>query len=67
MFLLRKLMAATALNDMNIGMGFALIALSLVPLTGYAGELNLAPLAFGAIGAIIAFHVGVRGSSSTAT
>ncbi len=63
MFLLRRLMAATALNDMNVGLGFALIALSLVPLTGYAGELNLAPLAFGAIGAIIAFHLGVAGSS----
>ena len=63
MFLLRRLMAATALNDMNVGMGFALIALSLVPLTGYAGELNLAPLAFGAIGAIVAFHNGVAGST----
>ncbi len=63
MFLLREIMAATALNDMNVGMGFALIALSLVPLTGYAGELNLAPLAFGAIGAIIAFHFGLAGSS----
>jgi branched-chain amino acid transport system permease protein len=63
MFLLRRLMAATALNDMNIGLGFALISLSLVPLTGYAGELNLAPLAFGAIGAIVAFHNGVAGTN----
>ncbi len=63
MYLLRRLMAATALNDMNIGLGFALVSLSLVPLTGYAGELNLAPLAFGAIGAIIAFHVGIAGSN----
>jgi ABC-type branched-subunit amino acid transport system permease subunit len=63
MFLLRRLMAATALNDMNIGLGFALIALSLVPLTGYAGEMNLAPLAFGAIGALVAFHNGVAGST----
>jgi branched-subunit amino acid ABC-type transport system permease component len=63
MYLLRRLMAATALNDMNIGLGFALIALSLVPLTGYAGELNLAPLAFGAIGAIVAFHNGIAGST----
>jgi branched-subunit amino acid ABC-type transport system permease component len=63
MYLLRRLMAATALNDMNIGLGFALIALSLVPLTGYAGELNLAPLAFGAIGALVAFHNGVAGST----
>lgn len=63
MFMLRELMAATALNDMNTGMGFALLALSLVPLTGYAGEVNLAPLAFAAIGTIVAFHVGAAGTS----
>jgi ABC-type branched-subunit amino acid transport system permease subunit len=64
MFLLKNIMATTALNDMNIALGFALVSLSLVPLTGYAGELNLAPLAFGAIGAIIAFHVGTKGPST---
>jgi branched-subunit amino acid ABC-type transport system permease component len=64
MFLLKNIMATTALNDMNIALGFALVALSLVPLTGYAGEINLAPLAFGAIGAIIAFHVGTKGPST---
>jgi branched-subunit amino acid ABC-type transport system permease component len=41
---------------------FAIIALSLVPLTGYAGEINLAPLSFGAIGVIVAFHAGVVGT-----
>ena len=67
MFLLKNIMATTALNDMNIALGFSLVALSLVPLTGYAGELNLAPLAFGAIGAVVAFHVGDQGSDHQST
>jgi ABC-type branched-subunit amino acid transport system permease subunit len=45
-----------------IALGFAIVALSLVPLTGYAGEINLVPLSLGAIGCIVAFHVGVNGS-----
>ncbi|MQW77559.1 ABC transporter permease [Nocardioides sp. dk4132] len=44
------------------GLAFAIIALSLVPLTGYAGEINLVPLSFGAVGVIVAFHVGIEGS-----
>lgn len=43
-------------------MTFAIIALSLTVLTGYAGELNLAPLAFGAVATVVAFHFGVQGS-----
>jgi branched-chain amino acid transport system permease protein len=42
-------------------MAFAIIALSLVPLTGYAGEINLAPLSFGAIGVMVAYHTGIEG------
>jgi branched-chain amino acid transport system permease protein len=44
----------------------AVIALSLVLLTGYAGEINLAVLSFGAIGAIIVHHYGISGSGSGA-
>ncbi|MBL7496463.1 ABC transporter permease [Frankia sp. CNm7] len=62
MFLLREIMAPAVVNTMVIGMTFAVIALSLVPLTGYAGEINLAPVSFGAIGTIIAYHYGVTGS-----
>jgi branched-chain amino acid transport system permease protein len=62
MFLLKEIMAPTAINTMIIGMTFAIIALSLVPLTGYAGEINLAPVSFGAIGTIIVFHHGLTGS-----
>ena len=42
----------------------AIVALSLVLLTGYAGEINLAVLSFGAIGAIIVHHYGVTGGGA---
>ena len=42
--------------------GLALIALSMVPLVGYAGKLSLCPLSFGAIGAVVAAHVGTNGN-----
>lgn len=38
------------------GLAFGIIALSLVLLTGYAGELNLAPLTFAGIGAVVAYQ-----------
>jgi branched-subunit amino acid ABC-type transport system permease component len=62
MFLLRNIMAATAINSLAFGMTAAVIALSLVLLTGYAGEINLAVLSFGAIGAIVVHHWGQTGS-----
>ena len=42
-------------------MAFSIVALSLVPLTGYAGEINLVPLSFGAIGIVVAYHTGIEG------
>lgn len=62
MWLLRGLLAPTSINTLAFGMTASLIALSLVLLTGYAGEINLAVLSFGAIGAIIVHHYGVDGS-----
>jgi branched-subunit amino acid ABC-type transport system permease component len=62
MFLLRNIMATTAINSLAFGMTAAVIALSLVLLTGYAGEINLAVLSFGAIGAIVVHHWGQTGS-----
>lgn len=47
-------------------LAFSIVALSLVPLTGYAGEINLAPLSFGAIAVIVAFHTGVSGTGMDA-
>ena len=45
---------------LSTGLAFGIISLSLVLLTGYAGEINLAPLTFAGIGAIVAqqFDVG---------
>ncbi|MGQ0823688.1 MAG: branched-chain amino acid ABC transporter permease [Actinomycetota bacterium] len=42
----------TNLNRVTAGMVTALIALSLIPLTGWAGQVNLAPLAYAGIGAV---------------
>jgi branched-chain amino acid transport system permease protein len=39
-------------NRLNLGMATALIVLSLVPLTGWAGQVSLAPLAFAGFGAV---------------
>jgi branched-subunit amino acid ABC-type transport system permease component len=66
MWLLRGLLAPTAINDLAFGMTMAVIALSLVLLTGYAGEINLAVLSFGAIGAIVVHHFGVTGGGRDA-
>jgi branched-chain amino acid transport system permease protein len=66
MLLLREILAPTAVNSLAFSMTAAIIALSLVLLTGYAGEINLAVLSFGAIGAIIVHHYGVSGSGGGA-
>jgi branched-subunit amino acid ABC-type transport system permease component len=66
MWLLRALLAPTAVNDLGFAMCAALIALSLVLLTGYAGEINLAVLSFGAIGAVVVHHFGISGSGRDA-
>ncbi|MEY3361094.1 MAG: hypothetical protein RL531_813 [Actinomycetota bacterium] len=41
---------------------FAIFALSLVPLIGFAGQISLATLTFGAIGALIYGHIGADGN-----
>jgi branched-chain amino acid transport system permease protein len=66
MFLLREILAPTAINYVAFSMTAAVVALSLVLLTGYAGEINLAVLSFGAIGAIVVHHYGVTGSGGGA-
>lgn len=63
---LKVIMAKTAVNTLTAGLTFALIALSLVLLTGLAGEINLAALSFGAIGTIVVFHFGISGSGPAA-
>ncbi|MFD4468087.1 ABC transporter permease [Rhodococcus sp. NPDC058505] len=61
-FLIRQLMVESAVTTLTIGVCFAIIALSLTVLTGYAGEMNLAPLSFGAIATIVVYHFGITGS-----
>ena len=61
-FLLQAIMADTAVNTLAFGVTLAIIALSLVLLTGYGGEINLAAMSFGAIGSIVLFHLGTHGS-----
>ncbi|GAA3129977.1 ABC transporter permease [Streptosporangium carneum] len=65
-YLLKLLMVETSVSTFALGMTFAIIALSLTVLTGYAGELNLAPLSFGAVATIVVFHFGVVGTGLAA-
>ncbi|MCU1464968.1 MAG: branched-chain amino acid ABC-type transport system, permease component [Actinomycetia bacterium] len=48
----------TNTNRLALGMCTALLALSLVPLTGWAGQVSLAPLAFAGIGAVAYTRLG---------
>ncbi|MFD6893139.1 ABC transporter permease [Rhodococcus sp. NPDC060086] len=65
-YAIRLLMVTSAVTTLTIGMTFAIIALSLTLLTGYAGEMNLAPVSFGAISTIVAFHFGISGAGLAA-
>ena len=47
-----------ALNNGIAALVLALIGLSLVPLTGWAGQVNFAPLAFAGFGAFLFLHIG---------
>ena len=60
--LLELVMTTEAITALTVGMTFAIIALSLTLLTGYAGEINLAPVSLGAIATIFAFHLGIIGT-----
>ena len=51
------------LRNLGIAVGLAIVMLSYVPLTGYAGQISLAQLTFAGIGALIAVEVvGPNGS-----
>lgn len=57
-----SLLSAPDLNLVSKGFGFALITLSLVPLTGYAGQISLAQMTFTGIGALAMATWGATGS-----
>ena len=42
-----------AFNRMNVALSLALVGMSLVPLTGWVGQLNFAPMAFAGFGAFL--------------
>ena len=48
-----SLIAAADLRSVVAGFGFAIVTLSLVPLTGFAGQISLAQLTFTGIGAVV--------------
>jgi branched-subunit amino acid ABC-type transport system permease component len=62
MYVISQIADPLMLGPWCAALAFSIIALSLVPLTGYAGEINLAPLSFGAIAVIVAYHAGVSGT-----
>jgi branched-chain amino acid transport system permease protein len=51
-------LSITNLSRFTLGMCTALVALSLVPLIGWAGQVSLAPLAFAGIGAVTYARLG---------
>ncbi len=61
---LEQIMNTGDMGVLTIGITMAIIALSLTLLTGYAGEINLAPVSFGAIATIIVFHLGLSGTGA---
>jgi branched-subunit amino acid ABC-type transport system permease component len=60
--LLRLLMVDGDVITLTLGMCFAVMALSLTLLTGYAGQMNLAVCSFGAIATLVVYHAGIAGS-----
>ncbi|HEY4333088.1 MAG TPA: branched-chain amino acid ABC transporter permease, partial [Ilumatobacteraceae bacterium] len=65
-YMLEKLMSGSAVISLANGMALSLLALSLVLLTGYAGEINLAIFTFAGIALIAAWQFDV-GPSGLAT
>jgi branched-chain amino acid transport system permease protein len=55
--------SSTGLNNGLVALSLALVALSLVPLTGWAGQVNFAPLAFAGFGAMV-FHMLTEGDGN---
>ncbi len=58
MWLLSRSLSDANLSRFSLGMCTALVALSLVPLIGWAGQVSLAPLAFAGIGATVYARLG---------
>lgn len=61
-FMLSRIMEPAAINMLSYGIALSIVALSLVLLTGYAGEVNLGVMAFAGTAAVILYHYGTTGS-----
>ncbi|MGN6692579.1 MAG: branched-chain amino acid ABC transporter permease, partial [Aquihabitans sp.] len=61
-FIVPSVMSGTALDTVGYGLALSIVALSLVPLMGYGGQISLAPLAFAGIGAVVMFEWGSDGN-----
>lgn len=62
-FVLPSFVEGTALDTLGYGLALGIVALSLVPLTGYGGQISLAPLAFAGIGALTMWKVAPGGEA----
>ncbi|MCU1356017.1 MAG: branched-chain amino acid ABC-type transport system, permease component [Acidimicrobiales bacterium] len=61
-YFMQDLVGNKTLNTVGYGLALGIVALSLVPLTGYAGQISLAPLAFAGIGAAVMHRWGSDGN-----
>ncbi len=61
-FIIPSLLDGTALDTVGYGLALGIVALSLVPLMGYGGQISLAPLAFAGIGALVMYQWGSDGN-----
>lgn len=59
---LPSMLHGTTLDAAGYGLALSIVAVSLVPLTGYAGQISLAPLAFAGIGAVLMYWWGSDGN-----
>ncbi len=61
-FAIPSLLDGKALDSVGYGLALGIVALSLVPLMGYGGQISLAPLAFAGIGALVMYQWGSDGN-----
>lgn len=61
-FLVPTFVHGTALDTVGYGLCLAIVALSLVPLTGYGGQISAAALAFAGVGAVVMYRFGSDGN-----
>ncbi|WP_421121837.1 branched-chain amino acid ABC transporter permease [Aquihabitans daechungensis] len=61
-FVIPSLLDGSALDAVGYGLALGIVALSLVPLMGYGGQISLAPLAFAGIGALVMYQWGSDGN-----